>query len=85
LENIMTDSNQQSAALHFSTDIKPLFREFDRNSMIKAFDLWNHADVVAHQDAILHAVESGAMPCNGAWSATQVSTLKRWIAEGSKP
>ena len=81
----MTDAREPQADLHFSTDIKPLFRDFDRNSMIKAFDLWNYPDVVAHQDAILHAVQSGGMPCDGAWPATQVDVLERWIAEGSKP
>nr|WP_314841062.1 hypothetical protein [uncultured Microbacterium sp.] len=81
----MTDSAQGSAAVQFATDIKPLFRDFDRDSMLKAFDLWNHPDVVAHQDAILHAVKSGAMPCDGAWSAEQVALFTRWIADGSKP
>lgn len=81
----MTDAHEQPADPNFSTHIKPLFREFDRNSMINAFDLWNHPDVVAHQDAILHAVESGGMPCDSAWSLTQVDLLRRWIDQGSKP
>ena len=81
----MTDADEQPAHPQFATDIKPLFRDLDRNSMIKAFDLWNYPDVVAHQDAILHALESGAMPCDGAWPANQVAILKRWITEGSKP
>ena len=81
----MTDTQEVPAPLHFSADIKPLFRDFDRNSMIKAFDLWSYDDVVAHQDAILQAVQGGAMPCDGAWPATQVDVLKRWIAGGSKP
>jgi hypothetical protein len=74
-----------AAVLHFSTDIRPLFRDLDRNSMVGAFDLWDHADVVAHQDAILAALERGAMPCDGAWPAADVAVLRRWIAEGSKP
>jgi hypothetical protein len=81
----MTDQTATPAPLQFSTDVKPLFRDFDRNSMLKAFDLWNYSDVVAHQDAIVHAVESGKMPCDGAWPADQVAVMKRWIAEGSKP
>jgi hypothetical protein len=81
----MTDAPAQRAPLQFSIDVKPLFRDFDRNSMLKAFDLWNYPDVVTHQDAILHAVESGAMPCDGAWPAARVAIVRRWIAEGSKP
>jgi len=81
----MTDPQEDTTVLHFSTDIKPLFRELDRSSMIKAFDLWNYPDVVAHQEAILHALESGGMPCDGAWPAARVAILERWIAEGSQP
>ena len=81
----MTDSHDDTAPVTFSADIKPLFREFDRNSMIKAFDLWNAADVAAHQDAILKQVKAGTMPCDGAWSAAQVDVFTRWIAEGSRP
>jgi hypothetical protein len=29
----------------FASDIKPLFREKDRNSMLRRFDLWSLADV----------------------------------------
>lgn len=81
----MTDVDREPAPLEFSTDIKPLFRELDRNSMLKVFDLWNYRDVVAHQDAILHSLESGVMPCDAPWPATRVAVIKRWITEGSKP
>ena len=81
----MTASQEDTTALQFSTDIKPLFRDLDRGSMLKAFDLWNYSDVVAHQDAIVHALESGGMPCDGAWPAARVAVLKRWISEGSQP
>ncbi|GAA2069723.1 hypothetical protein [Microbacterium hatanonis] len=81
----MKDADHQPAPLRFSTDIKPLFRELDRNSMVKVFDLWNYSDVAEHQDAIVHSLESGAMPCDGTWPAAQVAKIKRWIAEGSQP
>jgi hypothetical protein len=45
----------------FETDVKPLFRERDRQSMLSAFDLWSHDDVSRHADAILPA--SGKAPC----------------------
>ena len=53
--------------------------------MLKAFDLWSFADVVAHQDAILDQVRAGHMPCDGAWPAQDVSRLSRWVAQGSRP
>ena len=48
-------------------DVRPMFREKDRDSMLKAFDLWSHSDVQAHQDAILDRLRNGTMPCDGAW------------------
>ncbi|MFY9671148.1 MAG: hypothetical protein WAK83_17905 [Trebonia sp.] len=35
-------------ALSFARDIRPLFREKDRDSMMRAFDLFDYADVVEH-------------------------------------
>ncbi len=69
----------------FANTVRPLFREFDRTSMLRAFDLWRYDDVVAHQDAILAAVAAGGMPCDGAWPAEKVDVLRRWIAGGSLP
>ena len=74
-----------SQSLSFEHDIRPLFRDKDRTSMLKAFDLWSFADVVAHQDAILGAVRGGRMPCDGAWPAEDVSKLADWITQGSQP
>jgi hypothetical protein len=51
--------------------------------MRKAFDLWSHSDVQAHQDAILEKLRDGTMPCDGRWPAEQVATVERWIADGS--
>jgi hypothetical protein len=71
-----------SGALSFEQDIKPLFREKDRASMQRVFDLHSYPDVVAHSDAIVAALRSGRMPCDGAWPAAQVETLQRWIDTG---
>jgi hypothetical protein len=75
----------QGGPIGFSGDIKPLFRETDRTAMHAAFDLWNYDDVVRHAHAILHAVSSGAMPCDGAWPADRVEKLRRWIEAGTPP
>jgi hypothetical protein len=71
-----------ATAPSFASDIKPLFRESDRTAMLSAFDLWSLDDVTANSDRILGAVESGSMPCDGAWPDEQVDLLRRWIAAG---
>jgi hypothetical protein len=70
--------------LGFARDIKPLFRAKDRDSMLSAFDLFDHSDVAAHADAIAGALRSGRMPCDGAWPAEQVDKLQRWIDTGKQ-
>jgi hypothetical protein len=71
-----------SAGLSFDRDIRPLFREVDREAMAGAFDLWDHGDVSANAAAILEAVEGGGMPCDEAWPPERVELLRRWVAEG---
>jgi hypothetical protein len=69
--------------LSFERDIKPLFREGDRQSMKRAFDLWSHADVVANREAILEQLRGGTMPCDGAWPDDQVGVFQRWVEAGA--
>jgi hypothetical protein len=71
--------------LSFERDIKPLFREKDRTSMSKAFDLWSATDVAAHGQAILGRLRDGSMPCDGAWPASNVDTFANWLTEGAQP
>jgi CDGSH-type Zn-finger protein/truncated hemoglobin YjbI len=68
--------------LSFSTHIKPMFRERDRQSMSFAFDLWSCADVTQHADAILGRLRAGTMPCDGPWPPEKVELFQRWIEEG---
>src|SRR4029077_15613948 len=70
--------------LSFETDIKPLFRELDQQSMQRAFDLWSHDDVSRHADAILARLQAGTMPCDGAWAEAQAELFRRW-SESGKP
>ena len=74
----------ESGALSFAKDIQPLFREKDRDSMRKAFDLFDYADVSDHADAIVGALRSGKMPCDGAWPASQVDVFQSWINAGKQ-
>jgi hypothetical protein len=78
---VTPDADQTPA---FETDIKPMFREHDRESMQRAFDLWSYDDVSQHADAILARLQAGTMPCDGAWPQAQVDLIQRW-AEGGKP
>jgi hypothetical protein len=73
------------AALSFERDIKPLFREKDRTSMSKAFDLWSATDVAAHGQAILGRLRDGLMPCDGPWPAGKVDTFANWLSAGAQP
>ena len=71
-------------AVGFAADIKPLFRPEDQESMQQAFDLWDYSDVAEHADVILQALQSGTMPCDGAWPAAQVQLFRRWIDGGKR-
>jgi hypothetical protein len=68
--------------LSFEQDIKPLFRRKDRDAMLAAFDLFDYDDVVEKADAVVGALRSGQMPCDGAWPAEQVDKLQQWIDAG---
>ena len=70
------------STLSFERDIRPLFRAKDRDSMRAAFDLFDYGDVAKHASAIVGALRSGRMPCDGAWPASQVEKLQQWIDAG---
>jgi hypothetical protein len=59
--------------ISFEKDVKPLFREGDRQSMKWAFDLWSHGDAARNSTAILERLRDGTMPCDGAWADEQNS------------
>ena len=68
--------------ISFDQQIKPLFREGDRESMMFAFDLWSHDDVAQSSDAILARLRNGSMPCDGAWPEERITLFEDWIAAG---
>jgi hypothetical protein len=68
--------------ISYAQDIKPLFREGDRESMSAAFDLWSYDDVVQNSDAILGRLRDGTMPCDGASPEEQVDLFERWVDAG---
>jgi hypothetical protein len=74
--------NMPSPEISFDTDIKPLFREKDRDSMRGSFDLWSYTDVQTQAAAIAARVKDGSMPCDGAWPPGQIALFERWIENG---
>lgn len=68
--------------ISFEQDIKPLFRERDRESMKQAFELWSRDDVARSSDAILGRLRDGTMPCDGAWPEEQIAAFQRWVDAG---
>jgi hypothetical protein len=76
----LATNNRQTS---FAEDIKPLFRERDRDSMKWAFDLWSHDDVAANGGAILGRLRNGSMPCDGAWPEEQIELFQRWVDSGA--
>lgn len=73
--------------LSYARDIRPLFRDFDIKAMLKArqLDLSSYEQVSATADAILGTLESGAMPCDGAWPTKDVELFRQWISDGKLP
>jgi hypothetical protein len=76
-------SSSPESPLSFETDIRPLFRETDRESMLESFDLWEHSAVAENAEAILERLRDGSMPCDGAWPDDQVERLASWVSQGS--
>jgi hypothetical protein len=66
----------------FERDIRPLFRELDKEEMDYIFDLWSYDDVRAHAENILDRLADGSMPCDGEWPEEQIDLFRRWIDAG---
>ena len=75
-------THDSATPVSFEAQVKPLFRERDRESMEFAFDLWSYDDVSENADAILDRLKDGTMPCDGAWPQAQVDLFERWILSG---
>ncbi len=66
----------------YERDIRPLFRESDRESMVFAFDLWVYHDVCTHAQDILERLADGSMPCDREWPEEQIAQFRRWVEAG---
>jgi len=77
--------SKKDEPVRFAHQIKPLFREKDRQSMRLHFDLGSYEDVSTYADRILDRLRRGSMPCDGAWPPEQVEVFERWIQTGKLP
>ena len=80
LPSVATTAGEPS----FQDDIRPLFREGDRQAMTFALDLWSHEDVSGNADAVLSRLRDGSMPCDAPWAPERIQLFERWI-EAGKP
>ena len=69
--------------MRFEQDIKPLFRQFDREEMEWAFDLWSYEDVRQNAERILERLTEGEMPCDAPWPEEKVATFRSWVEAGA--
>jgi hypothetical protein len=82
-EEVSVPPSSPSEPISYAVDIKPLFRERDRSSMLPHFDLWSYDDVSDHSAAILSRLEQGSMPCDGAWPGDRVELFRSWLTQGA--
>lgn len=69
----------------FADDIRPLFRESDRDAMAFAFDLWDYQDVCTYAQDILERLADGTMPCDKEWPDEQIDQFRHWTEVGMPP
>ena len=72
----------QEGQLSFERDIRPRFREKDRERMLWAFDLWHYPSVKENAPQILERLEARDMPCDGEWAQDQIEAFARWMQQG---
>jgi hypothetical protein len=71
--------------LSFATDIRPLFRDKDVDSMRSMIDLSDYDAVKENADDIYQQLSEGNMPCDGAWPADRIARFRQWMDEGYRP
>ncbi len=73
---------ETAETVQFDKNVKPLFRDKDRASMLFRFDLWSYEDVKQHSKFILDRITAGSMPCDGAWPPKKVNIFRTWMEDG---
>lgn len=75
----------EQEGVSYESEVRPLFRDKDRQRMEWAFDLWRYEDVKENGPQILERLEDGDMPCDGGWPEEQVALFRRWVQSGMAP
>jgi len=71
--------------LSFNTDIRPLFRPYDIESMKPyGIDLSSYEGVKKHAQDIYDRLSTEEMPCDGPWSDNNVRKFKEWMESGMR-
>lgn len=78
----MVDSDE---LVGFQAQIKPLFREGDRDAMRAHFDLWSYNDVSEHADAILSRLVEGSMRATARGPTPRSTSSNDGRKTGSSP
>jgi hypothetical protein len=74
------------ANVSYATDISPLFRTFDIESMQPTgLDLSSYAAVKQKAEAIYRVLAAKKMPCDNPWSESKTQKIKDWIDGGMLP
>lgn len=76
---------RHTGAVSFETDIKPLFRNSDRQIMLFFCDLHKFDDVSQNAERIFERLVDGSMPCDAPWSNDKLELFEEWIAGGKRP
>ena len=69
----------------FESDVRPLFRQDDAESMSWAFDLASYEDVKENAESIYERLANGSMPCDEPWPDEHVQVFRDWIDAGMPP
>jgi hypothetical protein len=72
-----------SQQVSYASDIRPLFRDLDIESMSMSFDLSSYEDVRENAEKIYARLSDGTMPCDAPWSDEQVARFRAWIDAGT--
>jgi hypothetical protein len=76
-----------AAALTYSHDIRPLFRDMDIACMVPRGKLLNDPVWMctpAHAQQVFNAISAHRMPPDGAWPPERVALFKQWMDQGLK-
>lgn len=81
-----TFSTALKSGLSYEADIRPLFREFDYETLqrFEQIDLNNVETVRANIATFQERLQAGKLPYDACWSSKNIALFSRWVEEGMK-